>query len=138
MTYSLNYTKPNHNKLIPTTMTQNNWIGAYSPAVKKFQEGGAMAAPEAAPMGPEAGAPPAGGGGGADLEAMLAEYAQTRDPQLAVAICDAIVEMMAQGGGAEGGAPAGPAGPEGAPMAKKGMKMKKGPIFKGGAKKAKC
>ena len=115
--------------------TQNDWISAYGPrTVRKFQEGGAMPAPEA-PMGPEAGAPPAGGGG--DIESMLAEYAQTRDPQLAVAICDMIVEMMAQGGGegapAEGGAP-----PEGAPMAKKGMKMKnRGPVFKGGAKK-KC
>jgi hypothetical protein len=117
-------------------MTQKvDWIGAYSSTpVRKFQEGGAMPAPEGAPMGPEAGGAPAGG----DLEGMIAEYAQSRDPQLAVAICDMIVELMAQGGGAPGGAPA---GPEGAPpMAKKGMKFKKGPVFKGTAdkKKAKC
>lgn len=102
---------------------KRDWIGTYSPKVKSFQQGGAMA-PAAAPAGP----PPEGGGapaGGGDLEAMIAEYAQTRDPQLAVAICDMIVEMMAQGGG---GAPAGPEGA--APMAKKGMKMKRGPVFK--------
>jgi hypothetical protein len=114
-------------------MTQKtDWIGAYSSTpVRKFQEGGAMPAPapQEAPMGPEGGAP-----AGGDLEGMLAEYAQSRDPQLAVAICDMIVELMAQGGGA--GAPAGPEG--GAPMAKKGMKMKKGPVFKGSAKKGKC
>lgn len=107
---------------------KKDWIGTYS-TPKKFQEGGAMAAPAApAPAGPEAPAPAAGGG---DIEAMIAEYAQTRDPQLAVAICDMIVEMMAQGGGeapAEGGA---------APMAKKGMKMKKGPVFKGSCKSKK-
>jgi len=115
--------------------TNTDWIATYSPAqVRKFQEGGAMPAPEAAPApaGPEAGAP-----AGGDIEGMISEYAQTRDPQLAVAICDMIVEMMAQGGGAEGGAP--PMGPEAGapPMAKKGMKMKRGPVFKGGSKK-KC
>jgi hypothetical protein len=74
-------------------------------------------------MAPEAAPAPAGG----DIEAMITEYAQTRDPQLAVAICDTIVEMMGQAGGAA---------PEaGAPMAKKGMKMKKGPVFKGSCKK---
>jgi hypothetical protein len=105
---------------------KHDWIGTYGSApVRKFQEGGAMA--PAAPVAPEAPAAPAGG----DLEGMLAEYAQSRDPQLAVAICDMIVELMAQGGGA--GAPAGPEA--GAPMAKKGMKMKKGPVFKGSCKK---
>jgi hypothetical protein len=104
---------------------KKDWIGTYS-SVKKFQEGGAMAAPAApAPGGEAPAAAPAGG----DIEAMIAEYAQSRDPQLAVAICDMIVEMMAQGGGApaEGGAPA--------PAAKKGMKLKKGPVFKGSCKK---
>ena len=101
-------------------MKTTDWIGTYStkPAAKLFQEGGAMAPPQA-PAGPEAGGAPAAGG--PDLEGMIAEYAQTRDPQLAVAICDSIVEMMAaQGGGAQGGAP----------MARKGMKMKRGPVFK--------
>ena len=99
---------------------KRDWIGTYSP-VRKFQEGGTMPAPGGAPAPAQAAPAPAGG----DLEAMIAEYAQTRDPQLAVAICDMIVEMMAQGGGT--GAPA---GAEAAPMAKKGMKLKKGPIFK--------
>jgi hypothetical protein len=116
--------------------TQKDWISAYSPAapVRKFQEGGPMAPPAGPPAGPAEGAPAPEAGGG-DIEGMIAEYAQTRDPQLAVAICDMIVEMMAQGGGEA------PAGPEaGAPMAKKGMKMKnRGPVFKGsGAKKGKC
>lgn len=109
---------------------KRDWIGTYS--TKKFQEGGAMSAPAApAPTAPEGGAPAQGGG---DIEAMIAEYAQTRDPQLAVAICDMIVEMMAQGGGA---APAGAPAEGGAPMGKKGMKFKnKGPVFKKGDAKA--
>ncbi len=102
-----------------------NWINDYGKGTRKFQEGGPMAPPpEAAPAGPEG--PPPGGGGGGDLEAMLAEYAQSRDPQLAVAICDMLVEMMAGGGpgGPEAGAPAGP------PMGRQGMKLRRGPVFK--------
>ena len=109
-------------------MTKTNWINTYSGnsrAPQKFQAGG--------PMGAEAPAPaPEQGGGpqGPDLEGMLSEYAQSRDPQLAVAICDTLVQMMAQqgGGGAEGGAPAGPeAGAP--PMARRGMRMSSAPIF---------
>lgn len=113
-----------------------DWIRTYnSGKIPKFQEGGAMPPPPG-PGGPEAGGPPPGGGGG-DLEAMLAEYAQSRDPQLAVAICDMLVEMMmAEGGGApgEGGPPPGgpggppPGGPP--PMARRGMKLRRGPVFK--------
>lgn len=113
---------------------KKDWIGTYSTApVKKFQEGGAMAAPAAPAPTEQAPAAPAGG----DIESMIAEYAQTRDPQLAVAICDMIVEMMAQG---QGGAPQGGASAEGAvPAGKKGMKMKRGPVFKGtSAKAGKC
>lgn len=109
-----------------------DWINTYGNSkLRMFQEGGAMAPPEGAPAGP----PPEGGGGGGDIEAMLAEYAQTRDPQLAVAICDMLVEMM-MGGGAEGGAPppegGPPAGPPpgGAPMGRKGMKLRRGPVFR--------
>lgn len=111
-----------------------DWLNQYS-GVRKFQEGGSMApapAPGGAPAGPEGGAPQ---GGGADIEAMLAEYAQTRDPQLAVAICDMLVEAMMgaqQGGqpgapapGAEAGAPQG-----GAPMGRNGMRLARGPIFR--------
>ena len=97
-------------------MTQKDWLKEYGNKPQKFQEGGAMAQPAAAP---------AQGGGGVDLDAMLAEYAQTRDPQLAVAIADMLVELVAsQGGGA-------PAGPEaGAPMARRGTKMSSAPVFK--------
>jgi len=96
----------------------NNWIEQYgNKSVRKFQEGGAMPAPGAQP----AAAPEQGAEGGQQLDQMLAQYAQSRDPQLAVAICDALVEMMAQQQG-------------GAQMAKCGAKMKKGgkkgPIFK--------
>lgn len=113
--------------------SKTNWLETYGKKedIKKFQEGGPMAAPAqgdatAAPAAPEA---PAQGGGG-ELESMLAEYAQSRDPQLAVAICDMLVEMMAQGG-AQGGTPEGGA----VAAAKKGMKFKKGPVFKGSCKK---
>ncbi len=110
-------------------MNKTNWIDAYGDnKTRKYQAGG--------PMGPEAGMapPPPEGGGGPDLEGMLMEYAETRDPQLAVAICDMLVEMMA---GAQGGAPAGgppPGGEEAAmaappPMGRKGMRMSKAPIF---------
>ena len=90
--------------------------------IKRFQAGGQ------APAAPEGGAP-AGESGSVDLESMIAQYAQSRDPQLAVAICDAIVELMAQQQG-QGGAPAGAApAATPAPAAKKGMKLKRGPVF---------
>jgi len=108
---------------------KKNWIENHKQGnIKKFQQGGPMAPAEApveggAPAGPEAGAPAPG----AEVDAMLAEYAQSRDPQLAVAICDMLVEMLA---GAQGGAPA-PGGAPGAPMARNGMKFKtSGPVFK--------
>ena len=99
-----------------------NWIQAYGRPVRRYQAGGPMGAP----AGPEAAAPaPAGG----DMEGMLMEYAETRDPQLAVAIADALVEMLAaQAGGAPAGGPAGP--PPGAPMGRFGRKMHRGPVFR--------
>lgn len=97
-----------------------DWINDHN-RVKKFQQGGAMA--PAAPAAPEGGMEPQAAPG-AEIDAMLAEYAQTRDPQLAVAICDMLVEMIA-GTAPEGGAPA-----QGAPMARKGMKINRGPVFK--------
>lgn len=107
-------------------------MNQYSAKPGKFQAGGPMAPP------PE-GAPAPGGagpGGAPDLEGMLAEYAQTRDPQLAVAICDLLVEFMAsQGGpgGPGGPPPGGPppgGGPGGPPMARKGAKLRRGPVFR--------
>ena len=107
-----------------------DWINTYG-KVRKYQAGGPMPGPGPEAMPPEAGpAPGPGAGGPPDIEAMLAEYAQTRDPQLAVAICDTLVEMMM---GAGGGAPEGPgpeAGPAGPPMGRRGMKMYRGPIFR--------
>jgi hypothetical protein len=91
-------------------------------ATPKFQMGGEMPAEP----GMEQGAAPQGGGD--QLQAMLAEYAQTRDPQLAVAICDTLVEMMGAQGGGE--APAGEA-----PMMRRGGRfITKAPIFKKGGK----
>lgn len=92
-----------------------DWLKEYG-GPQKFQTGGAMEAPAAEGRAPA----PEGQGGGANIEAMLAEYAQTRDPQLAVAICDMLIEMMAGQGGAG----------EGAPMARNGAKMSRGPVFK--------
>jgi hypothetical protein len=97
-----------------------NWIKNYG-RTRKFQEGGAMA-PAGAPAGASAGQ-----GGAPDLEGMLMEYAQTRDPNLAVAIADALVEMLAAQQGAAGAQPQGQAGP---PMAKIGSKTSKAPIFR--------
>lgn len=146
MSCPLTFQETNNNHLIHKTM-KTNWIETYGKPeqVKKFQAGGAMAPPAgpdagagAPPAGPDAGAPQGGAPQGGDIESMIAEYAQTRDPQLAVAICDQIVQMMAQGG--QGGAPGGPAGPGAgappaggpggpAPAGKNGMKFKRGPVF---------
>ena len=104
-------------------MSKTDWISTYSAnrQPQKFQAGG--------PMGPDAGGAPAQApaqGQGPDLEGMLSEYAQTRDPQLAVAICDTLVEMMAA---QQGGAPAGGPAASAPPMARKGTKMSQAPIF---------
>ena len=83
--------------------------------IKKFQEGGA--APTAAP----AGAPT---GGEQDPIQMLAEMAmqalQSQDPQLALGVCQGLVEM-AQGAGGSAPAPAAPV------MMRKGGKLVKMP-----------
>jgi len=92
--------------------------------VGKFQMGGEMAPEAGAPspeMAPEAQAQ------GPDIEGMLAQYAQTRDPQLAVQICDTIVEMMAQGQAQGGGQPA-------PSMANGGRMNYKQPVFRKGGR----
>lgn len=101
-----------------------DYLGLYATnGVKKFQMGGEMA-PEAAPEAP------APAGGGADLEGMVMQYAETKDPAMAVQIADALVSMLAgqQGGGApQGAAPAMEKGGRmsyNAPMFKKGGKLK--------------
>ena len=96
-----------------------NYLEIYAKkSTPKFQAGGAM--PEGGAPAPEAA--PAGGGGGADIEGMLQQVAQTQDPQLALQVCNAIIEQM--GGG---GAPA--------PAMEKGGRMNyKAPMFKKGGK----
>jgi len=104
-------------------MAQKDYLKAYAnPAVRKFQTGGEMpAGQETAPAAPAQGGQP-------DIQGMLAEYAQSRDPQLAVTICDTLVEMMAAQQGAQGGQPA-PAMRNGgrmnysAPMFRKGGRL---------------
>lgn len=94
-------------------MSSKNYLAQYSQnVVRKFQAGGAM---------PEAGAAPAGGAapGAPDLEGMLMEYAQNRNPELAMAICDTLVQMMGASAAPAGGAPEG-----GMPMARNGMRLK--------------
>jgi hypothetical protein len=72
-------------------------------STRKFQEGGAMEDPNAA-QAPEEGVVPEQGGEDpmAQLVQMAAQAVQSQDAQLAMQVCQAIVEL-AQGGG--GGAP---------------------------------
>lgn len=88
----------------------------------KLQEGGeipAAPAPEAAAPAPEQ-APEQGGDPLTQLVQAAAQAVQTQDAQLALQVCQALVEL-AQGGGE----PA-PAAPEGqAPVYKKGGKLSK-------------
>lgn len=56
-----------------------------------FQEGGG------APMPEQGSAPQGGGDPTAQLEQMVQQYAQTQDPQLAVAIADTLVQAMGLG-----------------------------------------
>lgn len=120
-----------------------DWLNQYGNSPRRFQEGGAMSpAPQPGGEGAPAGGPEQGGG--ANIEAMLAEYAQTRDPQLAVAICDMLVEAMmgSQQPAQPGAGPAAQPGAEGGPqMGKNGLKMtpkKKGPVFKKPMPRGKC
>ena len=93
-------------------------------ATPMFQGGGEVPAQAGAPA-PAPEAAPQGGGG---IEEMAGQYAQTRDPQLAIQIADAVVEMIAQsqGGAPQGGVPA--------PAMKKGGRLDSNvPMFsKGG------
>lgn len=82
--------------------------------IKKFQEGGA--APQAA----------AQQGGGEDPTAMLMQGAQqavqNQDCQIAIQVCQMVLEMLG-GGGAEGGAPEEAAPAEGQPVYRRGGKL---------------
>ena len=99
-------------------MSTKNYLAMYAAAkTPMFQMGGAMEGGEAAP---EAAAPQ----GAPDVEGMLQQYAQSKDPQLAVQICDTLVAMMAQG---QGGAPA-------PSMANGGRMNSNTPVFKKGGR----
>lgn len=93
--------------------------------ITKFQEGGAMPAPQGAPEG---GAP--AGGGEQDPMAQLLQIAQqalqNKDAEAAFAVCDGLLQLVAQAQGGQGGAPAPAAGPEGgAPVFKRGGQLVK-------------
>lgn len=83
--------------------------------IGKFQEGGQMM-PEEAPMAPEETPAPQGS---ADPLAQLVEMAmqalQTQDGQMALQVCDALVQLVQQ---AQGGAAS-----EGEPVFKRGGKI---------------
>lgn len=79
---------------------------------QKFQEGGAMPAPETAP----AEAAPQGGDPMEQIYQMAAEIVQQLGPDAAAMLAQAIMEML-QGGGA------GAAAPQGEPVYKKGGKL---------------
>lgn len=80
----------------------------YSSNVKKFQQGGAMPAPEVEEEMPvEEGAPVEQGGGSPEemlmqVAQMAAQALQTQDANLAFQTCEAVVQLiqMLQGGGA--------------------------------------
>ena len=78
---------------------------------QKFQEGGAMPAPEAAP----AEAAPQGGDPMEQVYQMAAEIVQQLGPDAAAMLAQAIMEML------QGGAEA--AAPQGEPVYKKGGKL---------------
>lgn len=83
-----------------------------------FQEGGEMAPPEDPAMA--GGAPPEGGGGGdplMQLVQMAAQALQAQDPNMAMQVCQALVQLAQGGGGGE------PAAPEGEPVFRKGGKL---------------
>ena len=85
---------------------------------RKFQDGGQMAQPEAAPMPAEA--PQQGG----DPMQMLVEAAmaavQNQDPNMAMEVCMMLLELV---GAAPGQAPVG--GPAQSPVFAKGGKLKR-------------
>ena len=78
-------------------------------------EAGAMAGAEAGAM---AGEEAAGGDPIVQLVEMAMQALQAQDPQMAMAVCEGLVQLVQGGGGAPGGAPEEPV------MMRKGGKMK--------------
>ena len=87
--------------------------------IKFMQEGGA--APEAAPVEEAPAAPEQGGSPEEQIIQAAAQAVQTQDANLALQVCQALVEMA--GGGAPQEAPAAPEGQ--APVYRKGGKFSK-------------
>lgn len=86
--------------------------------IKMYQEGGELA-PEAAPA-EEAPAPEQGGGSPEEQIMMACQQAlETQDCNLAMQVCQAIMQML--GGGAPQGAPAAPEGA--APVYRRGGRL---------------
>jgi hypothetical protein len=82
-------------------MSTKNYLAMYATEkTPMFQMGGAMEGGAQDQAQDQAAAAPQGA---PDVEGMLQQYAQSKDPQLAVQICDTLVAMMAQG---QEGAPA--------------------------------
>lgn len=91
-----------------------------NPKFAKFmQEGGV--APEAAPVEEAPAAPEQGGSPEEQIIMACQQVVQTQDCQLAIQVCQAILQMM--GGAAQEAAPAAPEGQE--PVYKKGGKLSK-------------
>jgi hypothetical protein len=95
-----------------------------SEKIKKFQEGGAAPAPQAAPADPAA-----QGGGEQDPMVQLLQIAQQalegKDCDAAMAVCDGLLQLVAQSQGG-GQAPAGGAPADGSqPVFKRGGKLVK-------------
>lgn len=87
--------------------------------VKFMQEGGV--APEAAPVEEAPAAPEQGGSPEEQIIMACQQAVQTQDCQLAMQVCQAVLQML--GGGAPQEAPAAPEGQ--APVYKKGGKLSK-------------
>lgn len=97
-------------KITPKNFNQKNYL-------PKFQEGGEMAAPEEQPAAPEQAAPtqedPT-----QQLLMACQQALESQDCQLAMQVCQALLQMAGGGGQPE------PAAPEGAqPVYKKGGKL---------------
>lgn len=86
---------------------------------KKFQDGGAVPAPAAAPMPADPAAAPEQGGGEGDplmqLAQMAAEALQSGDCNTALAVCEGFMQLVQSAAG-DSGAPA----PQGEPVYRKG------------------
>lgn len=91
--------------------------------IRKFQSGGPMEAPMDPAMAPEAGAPVAGGGEDPlmQLAQAAAQALQTQDANLAMQVCEGLLQLISQamGPGPEAGMP------QEAPVFKKGGILKK-------------